>query len=56
MLEVMAGLQEFREHLGGVLTIMLLEDIGKGFEVNNIEDKVMVKAIDYLKSWQHAKG
>jgi 3-dehydroquinate synthase len=29
-LAVVQGLREFREHLGGRLTIMLLEKIGKG--------------------------
>src|SRR5690606_12178723 len=30
---IFLGLQEFREHLGGELTIMLLETIGLGYEV-----------------------
>ncbi|MDH5603563.1 MAG: 3-dehydroquinate synthase, partial [Cyclobacteriaceae bacterium] len=52
--EVMDGLQEFREHLGGLLTIMLLKDIGIGFEVHEIDSKTMTEAINYLKSWQPA--
>lgn len=31
------GLQEFREHLGGELTIMLLNGIGNGVEVNEVD-------------------
>ena len=34
---VFAGLDEFREHLGGELAIMLLEKIGKGTEVNEVQ-------------------
>ena len=33
---VLDGLEEFREHLGGELTITLLKDIGKGFEVHEM--------------------
>ncbi len=33
---VVAGLEEFREHLGGELTITLLRDIGIGFEVHDM--------------------
>lgn len=34
---LLKGLQEFREHLGGELTIMLLDGIGKGVEVHAID-------------------
>lgn len=43
------GLQEFREHLGGQLTIMLLAGIGKGVEVNEMEDALIIKAIRMLQ-------
>ncbi|HET6990567.1 MAG TPA: 3-dehydroquinate synthase, partial [Bacteroidia bacterium] len=43
------GLQEFREHLGGELTIMLLEKIGKGIEVHEVDNAMMLKAISVLK-------
>lgn len=44
-----AGLQEFREHLGGQLTIMLLESIGKGAEVHEMDEVVISEAVDFLK-------
>jgi len=44
------GLNEFREHLGGKLTITLLEKIGKGFEVHEIDFEEMKKAVDLLKN------
>lgn len=34
---LLKGLEEFREHLGGQLTIMLLTAIGKGEEVHHLE-------------------
>jgi len=43
------GLNEFREHLGGQLTITLLEKIGKGFEVHEIDFDLMKKAVDLLE-------
>ena len=40
---VLKGLAEFREHLGGQLTIMLLQGIGKGVEVHEIDaDQVRI--------------
>lgn len=35
-LVLIRGLEEFREHLGGELTITLLEDIGRGVEVHQM--------------------
>src|SRR4029077_16883659 len=35
-LMVMNGLEEFREHLGGQLTITMLKSIGQGFEVHEM--------------------
>lgn len=43
------GLSEFREHLGGELTITLLEGIGKGTEVHEIDHSMMKKAVELLK-------
>ena len=44
------GLQEFREHLGGRLTIMLLEKIGKGVEVHELDADIIAKSVDYLET------
>ena len=46
---VLEGLEEFREHLGGLLTITLLKRIGSRFEVHEMETEVVLKAIDRLK-------
>ena len=46
---VLEGLREFREHLGGELTVTLLSDIGVGVEVHEIDEALMRQAIDGLK-------
>jgi 3-dehydroquinate synthase len=46
---ILKGLEEFRAHLGGPLTVMLLWDIGQGLEVNEIESPTMAAAIDLLR-------
>lgn len=51
--QIVLGLEEFREHLGGKLTIMLLEDIGTGFEVNEIDEQDVLKSIDFLSSYKN---
>jgi 3-dehydroquinate synthase len=45
---VLRGLEEFREHLGGELTITLLKAIGQGIEVHEMDDAVIVEAIQEL--------
>ena len=47
---VLAGLDEFREHLGGQLTIMLLRAIGDGVEVHEMDENTILRAIDLLRS------
>jgi 3-dehydroquinate synthase len=46
---ILAGLEEFREHLGGRLTITLLEGIGRGVEVNKMSEKKIATAIQKLR-------
>jgi 3-dehydroquinate synthase len=48
------GLQEFREHLGGQLTIMLLEGIGRGVEVHEMDDALIIRAIKMLQQMSHS--
>ena len=47
-LVVLEGLEEFREHLGGRLTITLLKAIGKGFEVNEMNVPRVLESIREL--------
>ena len=46
---VIDGLREFREHLGGELTITLIEAIGRGLEVHSIDIRHMLEALDWLR-------
>jgi 3-dehydroquinate synthase len=48
---VLRGLTEFREHLGGRLTIMLLRAIGKPYEEHEIDAGTMIRSIDILKQF-----
>jgi 3-dehydroquinate synthase len=45
---LLRGLEEFREHLGGELTITLLRDIGVGEEVHHMDSDVILRAIAWL--------
>lgn len=49
------GLNEFREHLGGRLTIMLLRDIGRGEEVHEIDPALVRKASEWIREYLPAK-
>lgn len=49
---LLQGLQEFREHLGGRLTIMLLEKIGRGVEVHAMDTELIQEAAARLKASQ----
>ena len=53
---ILTGLEEFREHLGGELTITLLRGIGEGFEVHEIEFAQMLQAIRELESRHQHKS
>jgi 3-dehydroquinate synthase len=46
---ILKGLSEFREHLGGQLTIMLLQEIGRGVEVHEMDTNRIRQAIATLK-------
>lgn len=49
---LLRGLEEFREHLGGELTIMLLDKIGHGVEVHEMDNALIIQAIEKLKNLQ----
>jgi 3-dehydroquinate synthase len=53
---VLRGLTEFQEHLGGELTIMMLEDIGRPFDVHQIRTDLMLQSIDMLKALEPARA
>lgn len=45
---VLAGLDEFREHLGGELTVLLLADLGKGTDVHEFDMEILARCIAEL--------
>lgn len=47
---VIGGLEEFREHLGGELTIMLIDAIGNGVEVHEMNTDVLKTCILHLEA------
>ena len=49
---LLKGLTEFKEHLGGKLTIMLLSSIGKGITVNDLNVKKLKQTTQLLKKMQ----
>lgn len=51
---ILKGLSEFREHLGGQLTIMLLQGIGKGVEVHEIDTDRVRRSIATLKEQEQS--
>jgi 3-dehydroquinate synthase len=46
---VIAGLEEFREHLGGALTLTMLTDVGLPVDVNEVDPALMERAIAWLE-------
>ncbi|MBR1218296.1 3-dehydroquinate synthase [Bradyrhizobium sp. U87765 SZCCT0131] len=49
-LALLQGLVDFREHLGGELTVTLLAEIGRGVEVHAIDGELMSCCLDWLHS------
>jgi 3-dehydroquinate synthase len=50
---VLSGLREFREHLGGELTVTLLCGVGRKVEVHAIDEARVIRAIDWLRARAH---
>lgn len=53
---ILRGLAEFREHLGGELTVTLLTAIGTGHEVHEIDTALMMQAVEWLRAREGARG
>ncbi len=52
---ILEGLREFREHLGGELTITLLREIGRGEEVHVMDEAEILRAIAWLRHREAAQ-
>ncbi|MCB1132113.1 MAG: 3-dehydroquinate synthase, partial [Verrucomicrobiae bacterium] len=46
---VFAGLDDFREHLGGRLTVLMLEDVGRAKDVHELDRALLDGCIDGLR-------
>ncbi len=53
--QIIKGLEEFREHLGGKLTIMLLSSLGTGFEVHEMDQNIVLDSIDFMSKYNREK-
>jgi 3-dehydroquinate synthase len=49
-LAVLGGLDEFREHLGGDLTVTLLRGVGQALEVHEMDGALVEKAIAWMRA------
>lgn len=48
--QLLKGLEEFREHLGGQLTITLIKGVGEQYDVHQIDENLMAQAIQEMKA------
>ena len=55
MNRLLNGLEEFREHLGGQLTITLISGIGKKHDVHTIDKILMKKALQRVNETRNSK-
>lgn len=53
---VIGGLDEFREHLGGELTVLLLKDVGHGVDVHQFDESLLGQCIDELRTRWESRG
>lgn len=49
---ILAGLEEFREHLGGKLTITLVPETGKKLEVHEMDEEAILASLKELRQRQ----
>jgi 3-dehydroquinate synthase len=46
---VINGLEEFREHLGGRLTVLMLKSLGEGFDLHELDEDCLDECLEELK-------
>ena len=46
---VYRGLEEFREHLGGELTVLMLEAVGRGVDRHSVDEQKHEACMEELK-------
>lgn len=50
--EILDGLERFREHLGGPLTLAMPDGVGRLREVDAVDPAIIAEGIEYLRSWR----
>lgn len=55
-LAVLAGLAEFREHLGGALTVPMLGAIGRSVDVDRIDAATVGRCVEWLRARANANA
>lgn len=53
---ILAGIDEFREHLGGQLHVTFPSPVGQRIEVTDIDRQTMIRAIDALREFAEPSG
>jgi 3-dehydroquinate synthase len=53
---VFAGIEEFREHLGGELTVMMLKDLGVGEDVHELELNLLEWSMNWLLNYRQNRS
>lgn len=55
-LEILQGMEDFREHLGGNLTVALPDGIGAKCEVNDMDAAIIADGVAFLKQRHGGDG
>lgn len=55
-LAILAGLEEFREHLGGDLTVTLLARLGRGEETHEMAPMLVERSVADLEAWNQRRA
>jgi 3-dehydroquinate synthase len=50
------GLEEFRQHLGGRLTLTMLRNVGDAIDVHQVQRGQMVEAIEYVMRYANVQS
>ncbi len=52
---LLLGMEEFREHQGGKLTLMMLKEVGQGININEVDESLFHKAILLINEFELKK-
>ena len=53
--EILAGLEQFREHLGGILAVTLPRGIGRKCEISEMDGEIILEAVCLLRQYANSK-